>query len=69
MKVSRVFISFETKDAGDIYALAHVIVPGLGDVEIRHALSVELCDQIAAQSVAALRVKLGQVIQDEKEKR
>ncbi len=37
-------------------------MPGLGDVEIENALTDELRERIMAESLTALRVKLGLVI-------
>ena len=59
MKVKTVFLWL----AKDIpVARATIEVPGLGDAEIEHALSQRLCEEICTEAIAALRIKLGQVL-------
>lgn len=58
MKVKTVFLFFN-RDVPT--ARATVDVPGLGEVQIDSALSVETHDRV----IAALRVKLGQVVLQE----
>jgi len=40
-------------------------VAGLGEVKIESSLSAELVERIVAESIAALRLKLGQRIKEE----
>jgi len=40
-------------------------VPGLGEVKVENTLSDELRDRIVAESIAGLRRKLGQKIEEE----
>jgi len=49
---------------GKIEASAFVEVPGLGMVEFQHALSDELCKMVVDESIAALRVKFGQKLNE-----
>ena len=62
MKVKSVFLFFN-RDVPT--ARATVDVPGLGEVQIDSALSVETHDRVIAESLAALRMKLGQVVLQE----
>ena len=41
---------------------ATIDVPGLGDVQFDSALSNRVCEEIFAESITALRVKLGQIV-------
>lgn len=59
MEVKTVFLFFN-RDVP--MARATVVVPGLGEVQIDSALSVETHDRVVAESIAALRLKLGQVV-------
>lgn len=59
MKVKSIFI-FLTKDA--MQSNATLDVPGLGEVKIEHTLSADLIDRICAESVASLRLRLGQTL-------
>ncbi len=60
MTTKNVFIWI--KPDGKSYSKATIAVPGLGDVEIENALTDELRERIMAESLTALRVKLGHVI-------
>lgn len=60
MKVKTVFL-FLNRDVP--MARATIDVPGLGEVQIDSALSNETHAQVLAESLAALRVKLGQTIE------
>ncbi len=60
MTTKNVFIWI--KPDGKSYSKATIAVPGLGDVEIENALTDELRERIMAESLTALRVKLGHVV-------
>jgi hypothetical protein len=60
MKTKSVYIW--VRQNGTINSKATITVPGLGEVDIEHALSDALSSAIIAETIAALRVKLGQVI-------
>ena len=62
MKTKSVYIWL--RDNGKSSSKAKIDVPGLGEVEIEQALSEELRERIVAESITALRVKLGQVVTD-----
>jgi hypothetical protein len=47
---------------GGLIAKAAIDVPGLGEVNIEHALSEEVCMRIRDEAIAALRLKLGQML-------
>lgn len=59
MKVKSVFL-FLNRDVPT--SQATVEVPGLGEVKIDHALSDETHARVIAESLAALRMKLGQTV-------
>ena len=59
MKIENVYMYY--KD-GVLTAMATITVPGIGEVKITHALSTELCENISSEVIAALRIKLGQVL-------
>lgn len=40
-------------------------VPGLGEVKVECSLSDELKERIVGESIAALRIKLGQIVKEE----
>jgi len=60
MKTKSVYIWVKHNGVTD--SKATITVPGLGDVEIEHALSDALASAIIAETITALRVKLGQVV-------
>ena len=64
MKIKSVFVHIkdEGKATEHLSARATITVPGLGEVATENALSGELTERIAAECLAALRLKLGQVI-------
>lgn len=41
-------------------------VDGLGEVRLQHAISDELIERIKAESVVALQIKIGQVVEAER---
>lgn len=61
MKVKHVFVFFNREIP---QAKATLDVTGIGEVQIDHALSVDLCERICAESVASLRLRLGQTLTD-----
>jgi hypothetical protein len=63
MKLNRVHI-FQPWNAERLSADAEIEVPNLGVVKIQHALSDETISRIEAESLAALRFKLGQSISE-----
>lgn len=60
MKVKTVFLFLDREKP---MARATIAVPGLGEVQIDSALSDEMLVRVMAESIAALRVKLGHVLQ------
>jgi hypothetical protein len=64
MKVKTVFV-FLNQNKPEAHAT--IDVPGLGEVKIVEALSTRLCEEIRAEAVLALRVKMGQQIQEKTE--
>jgi hypothetical protein len=60
MKVKTIFIHMDLN--GAVRADASIDVPGLGVVNIQSALSEELIEAIKAESIAALRMRLGQTL-------
>lgn len=61
MKVNRIHISW---GESDIYARATVDVPGLGEVEIVPSFSDVLLEQIKAEVMVSMKMKLGHVIKE-----
>lgn len=57
-----VHIADEGKPTEHLNARATIFVPGLGEVATQNALSNELTERIAAECLAALRLKLGQKV-------
>lgn len=59
MKVKHIFI-FLNKET--LQSNATIDVPGIGEVKIDHSLSDDLIERIREESVAALRLRLGQTL-------
>lgn len=59
MKVKNLFIY---PDRETMQVNATLNVPGLGEIKIDHCLSAELIARICEESVAALRLRLGQTL-------
>lgn len=64
MKVKTVFLFLDREKP---MARATIFIPGLGEVQIDSALSDETHQRVIAESQAALRIKLGQVVQQTEE--
>jgi hypothetical protein len=64
MRIKSVFVHIkdEGKPTECLNARATILVPGLGEVATENALSKELTERIAAECLAALRLKLGQKV-------
>lgn len=65
MKVISVYVWVD-HHSGVTQASATIEVPNLGKVELKHALTEETINRICAESQAALRVQLGQVLVENK---
>lgn len=52
---------------GKLRADAEIVVPGLGIVKIEHSLTDETISRIDAESISALKFKLGQTLKDKNE--
>jgi len=63
MNVKNVYI-YQFNESG-LKSHAVIEVPGLGEVKVENALSDELRERIVAESIAALRLKLGQKLKEE----
>ena len=59
MKVKSLFLY---PNNNEYQANATLDVPGLGEVQIKHCLSADLINRICEESVAALRLRLGQTL-------
>lgn len=60
MKVKTIFLHMDHQ--GEPQARATLIVPGLGEVQIQHAISDTLMERLVAEAITALKTKLGQTL-------
>ena len=64
MKIRNVFVHEALGAGGKLTANATVEVPGLGDVQFVSALTEELCNTVREEVFAALRVRMGQQLEE-----
>ena len=64
MRIKNVFVHETPGAVGKLTANATVEVPGLGEVQFVSAMSEELCNTVREEVFAALRVRMGQQLEE-----